>query len=79
MEHKATLTSKGQVTIPVEVRRALSLRQGDTLAFVTEGDRIVVRRVAAGDPFAAYSGRYRVGEGKSREAINRELRDLRGE
>jgi antitoxin PrlF len=30
----STITSKGQVTIPVEVRRHLGLNQGDKLAFV---------------------------------------------
>jgi AbrB family looped-hinge helix DNA binding protein len=28
------MTSKGQVTIPAEIRSALSLRQGDRVAFV---------------------------------------------
>jgi AbrB family looped-hinge helix DNA binding protein len=29
----ATLTSKGQITIPLEVRRALGLAQGDRVVF----------------------------------------------
>jgi AbrB family looped-hinge helix DNA binding protein len=33
MEARARLTSKGQVTIPVEVRRALGVEEGDTLVF----------------------------------------------
>lgn len=31
---EATVTSKGQITIPVEVRRALGLRTGSRVAFV---------------------------------------------
>lgn len=31
---KATFTSKGQITIPADVRRALSLEVGDRLEFV---------------------------------------------
>lgn len=32
----ATLTSKGQVTIPVHVREALGIQQGDRLLFVAD-------------------------------------------
>ena len=34
----ATLTSKGQITIPSDVRRSLGLRQGDRLEFTVLGD-----------------------------------------
>jgi antitoxin PrlF len=34
----ATVTSKGQVTIPAEVRRALGLRSGSRLDFIRHGD-----------------------------------------
>jgi len=36
------LTRKGQVTIPVEIRRGLGLRQGDTVAFVQDGDAVTL-------------------------------------
>ena len=32
-EHLSTITRKGQVTIPVEIRRALHLKEGDTVAW----------------------------------------------
>ena len=38
----ATVTSKGQVTIPVAVRRALSIKAGDHLAFAVADDHVVV-------------------------------------
>ena len=34
----ATLTSKGQITLPVSVRRALKLKTGDKLDFVVTED-----------------------------------------
>jgi antitoxin PrlF len=40
-----TITSKGQVTIPVEVRRALKLKERDRLEIKVEGDRAVVRKL----------------------------------
>jgi antitoxin PrlF len=51
------LTSKGQTTVPREVREKLRLRPGDTLVYVEEGGRIVLRRQAAEteDPFASFS------------------------
>ena len=41
------VTSKGQVTIPKKVRSALGIRRGDILRLEVEGDRAVLKRVAA--------------------------------
>ncbi len=35
----ATVTSKGQITIPVEVRKALGLSAGDEVMFFDQGNR----------------------------------------
>ncbi len=44
---RATVTSKGQITIPRSIRRALRLQAGDRLDFVLEAkDRLVVRPAA---------------------------------
>jgi len=34
----ATLTSKGQITVPIEVRKKLGLRQGSSVHFIADGD-----------------------------------------
>ncbi len=36
----ATITSKGQITIPKEVRRALSLETGDRVSFLVREDGV---------------------------------------
>ena len=39
----STLSSKGQLTVPVEARRALGLHPGSRVLIETLGDRIVIR------------------------------------
>jgi AbrB family looped-hinge helix DNA binding protein len=39
---KATLTSKGQITLPIELRRRWDLRPGDQLDFLLEDDQRVI-------------------------------------
>ena len=36
----STLTSKGQVTIPSDVRKQLGLQPGDRVGFIVEGDEV---------------------------------------
>jgi len=43
----ATVTSKGQVTIPVAIRRELGLREGSKLVFFSNGRDIVIQNSAA--------------------------------
>lgn len=42
LSYPATLSSKGQVTIPQQVREQLRLRRGQDLTVTVEGDRMVV-------------------------------------
>lgn len=44
MDIAATVTSKGQITIPKEVRDALGIVEGDHLVFRVEQDRAVIAR-----------------------------------
>ncbi len=56
MSTRATLTSKGQITIPQEVRQRLGLKQGDQVVFVKNG--MMVMKPVRGDanPFKRYAG-----------------------
>lgn len=38
----ATVTAKGQVTIPKAIRQALGIREQDHLLFLIEGERLVL-------------------------------------
>lgn len=38
----AKVTSKGQVTIPVAIRKMLGIREGDKLLFVEDGEKVVL-------------------------------------
>lgn len=40
-----TVNSKGQVTVPKSVRRALGIEEGDRLVLDVEGHRVLVRKV----------------------------------
>jgi antitoxin PrlF len=48
MDLRATVTSKGQVTIPVAVRRALRLTAGTRVVFHVDGDDIAIEHPAGG-------------------------------
>jgi antitoxin PrlF len=41
MRAVGTMTTKGQITVPAEVRDALGLKPGDQVAFVTRDDGVV--------------------------------------
>ncbi len=78
MERKAKVTSKGQVTIPVDIRRALGVREGDTVVFEADARGVRLRPLQEADVFAEYEGAWREGEGQTTEEINAWLRELRG-
>ena len=40
------VTSKGQVTIPVEMRRKLGIKDGGKVVFMEDGNRIVITNAA---------------------------------
>ena len=48
MPTEATLTSKGQTTIPKEIRDSLGMKSGDRMTFTLMPDATVVMRVKSG-------------------------------
>ena len=47
---RVKLSSKSQIVVPAEVRRALGLEPGDVLDVEVQGDRMILTRSDASDP-----------------------------
>lgn len=57
MAFQSRMTSKGQVTVPLEIRRKLGLKKGDRVEFAEKGSDTVLRRAPhAENPFDRYKG-----------------------
>ena len=42
----AKITSRGQITIPIDIRKKLGVKEGDKVIFIEDGNRIVVANAA---------------------------------
>jgi len=42
----AKITSRGQITIPIDIRKKLGVREGDKIVFIEDENRIFVANVA---------------------------------
>jgi len=71
---KAKLTSKGQVTIPKEVRDRMGLRAGDEIEFVRENGNYRLQRVVRESPFDAWIGYLKEWEGYDVDEMIEEMR-----
>ncbi|HSC44679.1 MAG TPA: AbrB/MazE/SpoVT family DNA-binding domain-containing protein [Candidatus Acidoferrum sp.] len=79
MGRQAKVTSKGQVTIPREIRRRLGVRTGDRLLFEGDGNAVKITAVRNESPFEKYRGIGTPGIAKNRKGIQKWLRALRGQ
>lgn len=78
MKKQARITSKGQITVPHEIRRALGVQPGDKLLFEQDGSGVRVRPVRTKSPFEKYRGIGSPGIPRGRKAVVRWVRRLRG-
>lgn len=79
MSPSSTISTKGQVTIPQEIREHLGLKPGDRVEFITEAGRTFIRPVRSADnPFQKYAGILGTFPGGVDE-INAWVRDMRDE
>ena len=75
----ATVTSKGQVTIPKAVRETLDLRESDQVIFVVEGDRVVLLPLHRRPLGELYNALPATRPYPGQEAIRQEVRTKLGE
>lgn len=70
------ITSKGQVTIPKNIRQVLGVKPGDRVAFELLPDRrVVVKPLLATTVFERYVGYLTTQEGEDPDRIVVQLRD----
>ena len=77
MDKQAKITSKGRITVPLAIRKALGVRAGDVLLFEEDKTGVRVRAVRAKSPFAKYRGIGNRGIGSGKKAIVRWTRAMR--
>ena len=78
MRQEAKVTSKGQVTIPKDIRRVLGIEEGDSVVFEANESGVHLRPARPPSVFAAYAGIWRESDGLTIEEIKANIRELRG-
>lgn len=79
MDKLAKITSKGQITLPKEVRDELGVRSGDSVVFHKQGNKVVIAGRRKGSVFEEFRGIGTPGIGSGKNAVMRWIRDVRGE
>jgi len=69
----ATVTQKGQVTIPKEIREKIGIFPGTQVKFEIEGDKCILKKKIEGSVFDRW-----VGYLKSKKSTDKIIEELRG-
>ncbi len=77
MASACTISSKGQITVPLAIRKRLGVKPGDRVEFIEEDGKTVLRPIPpAVNPFDKWIGA--LPAFNSIEEINAWIRDMRG-
>ncbi len=78
MKKSSTISSKGQVTVPQEIRRRIGVSAGDRVEFVVENGQTVIRPFRSeANPFEKYRGVLK--SFRNRKEINAWIGEMRDE
>jgi antitoxin PrlF len=78
LKKQAKITSKGQITLPYEIRREMGVRAGDKVEFEKDDAGFHIRAVRTESRFAKYAGIGNPGIPRGKKAILRYIREMRG-
>ena len=78
MKRQATVTTRGRVAIPREIRRRMGVKAGDKLEFKDKGNRVRMTAVYRQSVFEKYRGIGNPGIGNGRNAVIKWLGEMRG-
>jgi AbrB family looped-hinge helix DNA binding protein len=70
----ARVTSKGQVTIPKEVRERLGVHPGEEVGFEEKKGVLIIRKVVTRSPFDKWAGKLKHLKGRRSDDLVREAR-----
>lgn len=70
----AKVTSKGQVTIPKEIREKLGVHPGENVGFEERDNLLVISKVVTKSPFDKWVGKLKDLEGQRSDDLVREAR-----
>jgi len=77
-KNSSTISSKGQVTIPEEIRNRIGLSAGDRVEFVVENGQTIIRPLRSEtNPFEKYKGVLK--SFRSRKEIDAWIGEIRDE
>lgn len=65
----AKVTSKGQITIPKEVRDKLGIQPGEDIGFERKGSVFYIRKTLKKSPFDRWVGRLKAQRGRKTDEI----------
>ena len=72
------ITSKGQITLPVKIRRELKLGVGDHLSVERDGDSVRLRPIRKAGVFEEFRGIGTPGIAPGLKAVLQHVHELRG-